>query len=270
MTKRRINTIHRAPRAPSCQPPLLFVHGGYVGANCWDLHFLPYFAALGYDCTALDLSGHGQSEGREQIHSFGLDDYLADVIQIIEGFEQKPILLGHSMGAVIAERVFEQSLAVAGVLISPVPPSGTWGSATNLALKHPRFFGEINNVTRGRYNEGSLSLMRDIYFSPEMEPKALLQFAELIQPESQRALADLLMLGGRFPRRLPELPILVMGGELDVVFPPDVIRYVALRWHADLEILPDMGHMLMLDRQWKVAAERIVGWLRQVNEASEG
>ena len=62
MARRRINTLQRAPATPSLHPPLLFIHGGYVDARCWDAHFLPFFAARGYECHALDLGGHGQSE----------------------------------------------------------------------------------------------------------------------------------------------------------------------------------------------------------------
>ena len=264
MVKRYIHTLHRASRTPTKKPPLLFVHGGYVDARCWGIHFLPYFAACGYDCTALDLSGHGESEGREWLDCLGLNDYLDDVVQIIERFKRKPIVLGHSMGAAVVERVLERSLIDTAVLMAPVPPSGTAGSVMNLALKYPYFFSEITNVTKGRYTEESLPMMRDIYFSPGMESKALMQFSELIQPESQRAISDMLMLGWWFPQVPPEARVLVLGGELDALFPPDMIRFVALRWKADLKIIPDTGHAFMLDRNWKVAAERVVEWLQRL------
>jgi hypothetical protein len=53
------------------RPPLLFVHGGYATAGCWDEYFLPWFSGRGFDCHALDLAGHGGSESREQLHSYG-------------------------------------------------------------------------------------------------------------------------------------------------------------------------------------------------------
>jgi pimeloyl-ACP methyl ester carboxylesterase len=41
--------------------PLLFVHGGWHGAWCWDDHFLDFFADAGYRAVAVSLRGHGTS-----------------------------------------------------------------------------------------------------------------------------------------------------------------------------------------------------------------
>lgn len=264
MPARRLNVLHHPAGLPGHKPPLLFVHGAYIDAGCWSLHFLPYFAALGFDCYALDLSGHGHSEGRERLDSFGLEDYLADVLQVTAGLSDKPIMIGHSMGATLVERAMEQGLAAAGILLAPVPMTGTQGSALNLALRYPRFFTEIDNVTHGRFSENSLTLMRDVYFSPSTPAEEILQFMHLVQPESQRAVSDMLLLGWRFHRNRAALPVLVVGGQNDVVFPPSIVGFTAQRWQAELVIVPDSGHMLMFDRQWAAVAEQIASWLDAV------
>jgi pimeloyl-ACP methyl ester carboxylesterase len=84
------------------------VHGGYVDVRCWQAHFLPYFASRGFDCYALDLSGHGHSEAREPLDTLSLDDYLADVLQVIADLGRTPVVIGHSMGAYLAERVLDR------------------------------------------------------------------------------------------------------------------------------------------------------------------
>lgn len=48
---RNLHTLHRLATNQNGHPPLVFVHGGYVHAGCWDLHFLPYFRDLGYKVT---------------------------------------------------------------------------------------------------------------------------------------------------------------------------------------------------------------------------
>ncbi|HQO29280.1 MAG TPA: alpha/beta fold hydrolase, partial [Accumulibacter sp.] len=73
MKSRQLHVLHRPARAVRpAAPPLLFVHGGYVSSACWDIFFLPWFSRRGFDCHALDLSGHGDSEGRRRLDSFGL------------------------------------------------------------------------------------------------------------------------------------------------------------------------------------------------------
>src|SRR3954464_12957320 len=88
-----------APDRARPSPPLLFVHGAYCDAWCWDVHILPWFAEAGYAAHALSLRGHGQSPGREDIGSLHLADYLDDVLSVVGSLAERPILVGHSMGA---------------------------------------------------------------------------------------------------------------------------------------------------------------------------
>ena len=263
MPQRKIHTIHRAATHTTGAPGLVFVHGGYVDSRCWDIHFLPYFSALGYDCHALDLSGHGQSEGKAAPDDFGIDDFANDLRQVMAGLQGDSVLIGHSMGCAVIERVLERNTARAAILMAPVPPTGTQGSIMRLALKHPELFGEIANVSAGRIGPKSLALMRDVYFSPVTEPEELLEFAHLIQPESERAISDMLALGLRIHRSPPRLPVLVIGGQCDAVFPPSSIGYTAVRWRAQHKRIPDCGHMLMLEHQWRTVADTMAGWLER-------
>src|SRR5215475_7769604 len=89
--------------APSdSQPSLLFVHGACLGAWCWEDHFLPYFAKRGYHALALDLRGHGRSGGRAQLQEYALEDFVRDVAQVASRLSKPPIVVGHSMGGLIA------------------------------------------------------------------------------------------------------------------------------------------------------------------------
>jgi len=262
MPPRQIHTLHRPATMPTDAPDLLFVHGAYMDSRCWDIHFLPYFTALGYNCHALDLSGHGLSEGKDEADRFGIDDYAADLRQVIASPPGEPVLIGHSMGCAVIERALERTTVDAAVLMAPVPPTGTWGSIMRLALRYPTMFSEITRLSyHGELGPTSLSLMRDIYFSPVTRPEELLDFAHLIQPESVRAISDMLLVGTRHHRPQPRLPVMVIGGERDAVFPPFSTSHTALRWRALETYIPDCGHMLMLEHQWQAAADAVQRWL---------
>jgi len=255
MTPRKIHSIRRQPDKSNGKPPLLFIHGGYVHAGCWDLHFLPYFAAQGYDCHAIDLSGHGLSEGRDCLDCFGLTDYIEDATQAVAHLNQKPIVIGHSMGAPIVEELALHVPIEAAILLSPVPTIGTLGAVMRLASRYPRFLVEISRISRLQITEDNLLLMRDVYFSPQMPPEDLLAFAHLIQEESQRAVLELLMLACKFQPVRPKLPVLVMGGEFDLLFPPSLLPFIARRWQAEMQVIPATGHVLMLDVAWETTAK---------------
>jgi pimeloyl-ACP methyl ester carboxylesterase len=95
----------RLPARRNGRPPLLFVHGGYCDAWCWEPYFLPFFAEKGYAAHALSLRGHGESGGYESLFVAGLDDFVADVERVASTLPSPPILIGHSMGASIVERL---------------------------------------------------------------------------------------------------------------------------------------------------------------------
>src|SRR5512145_671611 len=95
----------RLPALPTRKPPLLFIHGGYCDAWCWEPYFLPWFASRGYPAYALSLRGHGMSGGAETLFATALDDYEADVEHAAGGLPAPPVLIGHSMGAAIVERI---------------------------------------------------------------------------------------------------------------------------------------------------------------------
>ena len=111
--------IHHHPaHQPSARPPLLFVHGGYSNAALWGVRFIPYFQDLGYDCYALELSGHGSHPAdRTHLDDFGLDDYVADLAAAVAGLPAAPVLIGHSMGSLVSQRFLERGMAQASTTL---------------------------------------------------------------------------------------------------------------------------------------------------------
>lgn len=263
MKTRRIHTLHRPAVGPTRSPQLLFVHGGYATAGCWDAYFLPWFSRRGFDCRALDLAGHGASDGRERLDSFGIDDYVEDLTQVAQGLDGPLIVIGHSMGTVVVERFLEHNQAQAAILMAPVPPGGILGATMNIAFSTPAFFSEQSRATRGEYTTETLRTIRDVYYSRETRTEDLIRFGGLFQAESRRAILDLTLLAMRMGRRRPSLPVLVVGGEADAVFQPGLLNFTATRWQAEVAVIPRAGHTLMLDAHWQAAAETIADWIEQ-------
>lgn len=263
MKARRIHALCRPAAGRKRFPPLIFVHGGYATSGCWDEYFMPWFSRRGFDCHALDLTGHGRSEGREQLHTFGLDDFADDVAQIARELDGPAIAIGHSMGSVVVERFLEHNKAAAAVLMAPVPPTGILGASLKIALTQPAFFDHQARAARGEYTPQALQTMRELYFSPETTTADVIRFAPLFQSESRRAIMDLTLLAMRLRRPRPALPVLVVGGGEDALFPPVGLGLSASGWQAEVAIIPRAGHTLMLDAHWQAAAEQIAGWIER-------
>ena len=261
MKRRKLHTLHRPARKHNGRPPLVFVHGGYVHAGCWDANFLPYFNDLGYNCHAINLSGHGASEGAEDLHSYDLNHYAADVRQLVAELPTPPLLIGHSMGALVVQRYLEKASAAAAIMIAPVPTTGLWGCGVQMAYKQPDFLFEAMRAVEGKYTANTVRVMREVYFSPDATHEQFAAFQPLVQDESMTAVMEMMAMAWCLPKSNPKIPALVMGGELDALFPANLLHFTAAGWNAETCIIPRAGHMLIMEPQWTAAAEKIDHWL---------
>jgi len=242
--------------------PLLFVHGAFVGAWCWEAHFLDFFSALGHDCHALNLRGHGDGETGDDLAS--VDDYVVDVLLAAEALPVPPVLIGHSMGAAVVQRAWRRARAPALALLAPVPPQGLLASSAFLAMNNPILFNEINKMQIGVSVQGEPALLRQAIFSPALPEAEVLRYLSRMRRESTRALMDL-----SWPQyfwidrvREAEVPLLVLGAADDLLFPPPMVEASAALHNVNAGIVPGVAHAMMLDTGWRGVAERIAAWLR--------
>jgi non-heme chloroperoxidase len=245
--------------AHAARTPLLFVHGANIGAWCWAEYFLPWFAARGFPVYALSLRGHGASHGRDRLDLHGIADYADDVAAVVAGLERPPVLVGHSMGAVVVQKYLERGEAPAAVLACPVPPWGLLPSTMMLAFTRPALFAGLHSVAAG--GRASLQTLAEALFADLVEPEHLARAYARMQRESNRALLDLAGFGlpQRWRMNLPRT--LVLGAERDALIPHASAEGAARMLDADYVLLEGLGHGVMLDRGWERAAAAILGWL---------
>ena len=252
---------HPATHKTPARGALLFVHGAYTHSSYWGFNFIPYFQQQGFDCFAVDLSGHGKSAGHERLDDFGIDDYADDIAHAIDRIDQPVSIIAHSMGCLATQRYLENGTAHAAVFLSPVPVTGTTGSAAQLAIRFPGYFDALDEVINGVYSKENNDLMAKIYFSPDATGDDVLEFLPTVGPESQQAVMEMAMLPTRPLSRRQKLPALVIGGEADAIFPASNLFFTALPWQAKVIRIPQAGHMLPIDNHWQTVAQHILDWL---------
>jgi len=239
--------------------PLLFVHGAFAGAWCWDEFFMPYFAEAGYCCYAVSVRGHGRSEGRSGLSLHTVRHYVDDLEKAIRHIDTPPVVIGHSMGGLIAQKYLERAVLPAVVLVAPVPPHGLMAASMSLALQKPQLLSDLNGLLfTGR---ASLDAMRQALFSGPVDADRLSRYYTLMQPESPRAIWDMSFFDLPQLWRIRMPPLLVLGAEHDVMVPPQQVELCAQTYGTRAEIFPRMGHAMMLDAGWQKVADRIIDWL---------
>jgi non-heme chloroperoxidase len=258
-----LEVLTHEPQGPRQPAPLLFIHGAYVGAWCWAEHFLPWFARRGWEAHAVSLRGHGASPGRQSLHVTGVDDYVSDVLDVAAGLDRPPVLIGHSMGALVAQRAARRCGAPAMVLMAPVPPQGLGASLFSLALRDPPLFYALNAMQLGADDVSAFRTVRDYLFSASLSEADVVRYLRRTQRESQRVLLEL-----QWPQHFwiaPSVgvPCMVIAGADDAFFPTAMMEEAARFHGVTADVLPDMAHVMMLEPHWLDVAQRVHAWLDQ-------
>jgi len=242
------------------RPPLLFVHGICHGAWCWQHHYLPWFAERGWNCYALSLRGHGMSEGRDQLNNFGLDDYVADVMQVINEKAIRPVLVGHSMGGGIAQLAFTRHREhfAGAVLLASMPPNWLTLREKLRLLANPRGALALARLFRQKpLTPADVRLLP--FFQRRIDTRDAERVGPLLQAESSRARHDIVRL--TTPAGDPELPLFVIGSRQDRIFGPSAVSRTASHYDTTAVLLNEGCHDLMLDPDWQRSALAVKNWL---------
>lgn len=241
--------------------PLLFVHGAWHGAWCWQEHFLPYFASQGYPSIALSLRGHGKSAGREKLRWTKLADYVEDLAAVARQLDQPPVLIGHSMGGMVVQHYLKRYNASGVVLMASVPPRGALGATVRFALRHPWIYAKVCLSLSLYPIVGTPALVREAFFSNRLSQMKVERYARQLQDEAFRAYLDLIF---SLPRlKKVRTPFLVLGAAEDTSISPAEIKATAEPYQAQSRIFEEMGHDLMLDHGWQHVADRLLQWLTE-------
>lgn len=261
MSAPRLELLHARPATESSgRLPILFVHGSYCGAWVWSETFLPYFARAGFAAYAVSLRGHGDSEGDLALAS--LSDYVQDVSAAIAHLGGRCILVGHSMGGIVAQHCFGDGDAVAAlVLLASVPPSGLANSAMTLMMTSPDLMVQFGLLQSLGPSAVTSDVIRRAILSDATPAAEVARLLPQFQTESHTISLELMTPPP--PRRpAPARPVLVLGGSADPMIPTADLREAAAFYGAELEIFDGAPHGLMLDSAWwQPTADRILAWL---------
>jgi len=263
-----LEVIDKAPSRESHKAPLLFVHGTWHGAWCWDEHFLDFFARKGYRSLAVSLRGHGKSAAPKPMQFCSIADFVDDVESVANSLPQRPVVVGDSIGGFLVQKYLESHDAPAAVLVAPAPRSGIAGFLLRRFKRHPWLTTRNMAITKSlRSVDGTPELARETFFS-ELTPDAdVVRYAAQLNEEYVgKIVLDMLWLN--LPRpNLVTTPLLVLGAEDDIVFTQQEVRATAGAYHTEAEIFPKMAHDMMLEPGWAAVAERIHAWLETCDPA---
>jgi len=243
--------------------PLLFIHGMWHAAWCWEPHFMPYFAALGYDTYAISLRNHGKSEKKKATWRLRIKEYVQDVHQAVTSIDGDPILIGHSMGGFIVQKYLEKYTTPAAILLTSVPPNGILGATLKVVSKFPWSFAKANLTVNLYHIIANSENVRKILFSPSLPEELAIHYQKQLDNETYLGYLDMMMLDLPKTKKINPPKMLVIGAQNDkLIFPKDILK-TAKTYQADHIIIPNTAHDVMLDTHWQDVAKEMSQWLSQ-------
>jgi pimeloyl-ACP methyl ester carboxylesterase len=260
-TTSRLEVIDKG-RCSGLHPvPLVFVHGAFQAAWCWDENFLDFFAGHGYRAVAFSLRGHGSSPSSKPVRSCSIADYVEDLCSVCADLSPKPVVIGHSMGGFVVQKYLETHDAPAAVLMASAPPRGHLRALTRLLRQRPGNCMKFGLTGDPSDLYGTSDGFRNLYFSERTPDVVLADAARRFQPDSLRALNLDMTLGNRVTPERVSTSVMVLGGHSDGTYRRTDVLATAAAYRTVAEFFPDTGHQMMLDSTWASVAQRIQMWL---------
>lgn len=246
-------------------PPVLFVHGLWHGAWCWDEHFVPWFRERGYEAQAITLRRHDQRHA-PGLRTTRIKDYVEDVAAAAARMPSPPVVVGHSMGGFVTQKYLERHEAPAAVLLASIPPSGILGATLRTGARHPlRLLAA--NLTASLYGlVKTPARARELFFGSELSDGDVARYQAKLTDDAFLAYLDLLFFVRPDIGAVRRTPLLVIGGDADWTISAAEVAATARAYGAELATFP-AAHDLMLEPVWEKVAERIDRFIRSKVQA---
>jgi pimeloyl-ACP methyl ester carboxylesterase len=250
---------------------IYMVHGMCCAAWAWD-NYRSFFGERGYHCVAPTLRYHDidpRGHAPAQLGTTSLLDYVQDLEAEIDQLRAAPILMGHSLGGLLAQLLSSRAPSKALILLGPSPPAGILA----FRLPHVRGFGSVlgrwgwwNQPIRPTFREAAYSMLNGLSGSDQRRT-----YAQFVHESGQAAFeAGLWFLDRKQAAHVDQsqviCPVLILAGAQDRIAPASVMRRIAHKYepHATYTRFPNHAHWLIAEPGWQEVAAYICTWLDRV------
>jgi non-heme chloroperoxidase len=255
--------------------PVVFIHGLWIHSDAWQ-PWVELYRAAGYDAMAPGWPGDSANvaktrENATAVADKGIDDITNGYLEVIRDLPAKPIVIGHSFGGLIAQKLLSDGNAAAAIAIDPgqikgVKPvpfaqirsgfpvlSKPGNKKRSVALSKKQFRYAFGNAI----SETESGDLFDRWAIPG-PGKPLFEASTANLKKSSPAAVN--------TKRRDRGPLLIIGGGKDHTV-PEVVAKAAFTLYSgsgaatDYQVFPDRGHSLVLDHGWREIAEFTLSWL---------
>jgi pimeloyl-ACP methyl ester carboxylesterase len=257
--------------------PVVFIHGLWLHASSWG-PWVELFTQHGYDPIAPGWPNEASTVAAaranpDAVANQGIDDVANHYAAIVESLDAPPIVIGHSFGGLITEKLLGEGLGAAGVAIDPAQIKGVLPlplaqlrsglpALANLANLHRAVTLTSKEFRYGFGNAVSQEESDALYeaWTIPSPARPLFQAAAANFVLHSQAKVDTNNTGRG--------PLLLISGTADHTV-PDVVTRSTLKQYRDstavtqLQQFEGRGHSLVIDNGWHEVATAVLAWLKE-------
>lgn len=263
--------------------PVVFIHGLWLHASSW-CRWAEMFRAAGYSTLAPGWPGEPGTvsmarEHPEHVADRSLGEVTAHFAEVIAQLPVPPVLIGHSFGGLIAQKLLGEGIGRAAIAIDPAQIKGVFRlplaqlRAGLPGLGNPMNIGKAVSLTKAQFRYGFGNAIE------QAESDAL--FEKWSIPSPVRGLFEVAFANftgnpaSRVDTRNDERgPLLMISGTADHTV-PDVTTQAAFRMYRHSKAVTELrqfegrGHSLTVDHGWHDVAQACLDWLERQGIAAQ-
>lgn len=250
------------------KPKILFIHGMFLTEKSWE-GWEKFFDALGYECEspAWPLHNAEPAELRRNppsgLGKLSLADLHSYYAGVVNQESEPPVVIGHSLGGLLVQKLAADGLIRAGVCIASVAPNSMlaldWGFMRNSAAITNPFAGD-------EPYEMTPEIFRKNFGNTMTEQESNAAYEKYAVHESRQVLRDILGDEGKIDLKKPHVPLLFIGAAEDEIIPNSLVRrnahaYEDPRSHHEFIFFSGRGHFICGQNGWEEIAQGAANWL---------
>jgi pimeloyl-ACP methyl ester carboxylesterase len=250
---------------------IVLIHGMFMTPLCWE-KWIPYYEAKGYRVLAPAWPGRDKSV--EELRNAHPDSALAklklnhivDYMEtFIKGLDEKPALIGHSMGGLAVQILLQRDAAVGAVAIDPAPPAGVFTTEwsfvkSNFPAINPFLLNQPVQMTFEHFQYAFANTL------PLDEQRA--SYDRYMVPESRGVPTSSLGAAGKVDFTKPRRPLLITAGENDHIIPASLNKANYKKYVGpsvtDFKEFAGRDHFLIGSRGWEEVADYCLDWFGKI------
>ncbi|MBB6331854.1 pimeloyl-ACP methyl ester carboxylesterase [Chryseobacterium sediminis] len=249
---------------------IVLIHGLFVNNTSWK-EWKTYFETQGYTVHTPSNPGHEgdpvnlKNNIPQELRHVSFDDTVDNLVKLIDSLPEKPIVIGHSFGGLMVQKLIDMGKAAAGVSIDGAPPKNVMAPFSTVKIVWP-----VVNFFKGNSPFlGTKEWYHKAFFNNYSKEESDKLYERVAAPESRKLARDpLFKASAKLDLKKPHQPLLFIAGSNDKIFPAAFSKKIAGAYKdsgsiVDFKEFAGRSHFICGEKNWEEVAEYVLGWIQK-------